>query len=136
MNDSSWGGVEQISGLTNGLDRLGERNWGGDTIEWQGRRTFFAGGQSDLVGCWNWETNSTCTDGVGSPHVENGGAYLSVDSAFTGTLNANPYGFEQISDRCILGLGHESIFYSFDPCLLYTSPSPRDATLSRMPSSA
>ena len=23
-----------------------------------------------------------------------------------------------------------------DPCLLYTSPSPRDATLSRMPSSA
>ena len=26
--------------------------------------------------------------------------------------------------------------YSFDTCLLYTSPSPRDATLSRMPSSA
>ena len=25
---------------------------------------------------------------------------------------------------------------SFTPCLLYTSPSPRDATLSRMPSSA
>ena len=24
----------------------------------------------------------------------------------------------------------------FNPCLLYTSPSPRDATLSRMPSSA
>ena len=27
-------------------------------------------------------------------------------------------------------------FYQDDPCLLYTSPSPRDATLSRMPSSA
>ena len=26
--------------------------------------------------------------------------------------------------------------YSNDTCLLYTSPSPRDATLSRMPSSA
>ena len=26
--------------------------------------------------------------------------------------------------------------YLFDACLLYTSPSPRDATLSRMPSSA
>ena len=25
---------------------------------------------------------------------------------------------------------------NYDPCLLYTSPSPRDATLSRMPSSA
>ena len=38
---------------------------------------------------------------------------------------------------------HENIkpmFFEFDPddtaCLLYTSPSPRDATLSRMPSSA
>ena len=30
-----------------------------------------------------------------------------------------------------LGMGR-----SFDACLLYTSPSPRDATLSRMPSSA
>ena len=29
-----------------------------------------------------------------------------------------------------------STFYNFNPCLLYTSPSPRDATLSRMPSSA
>ena len=28
------------------------------------------------------------------------------------------------------------IFNLFDVCLLYTSPSPRDATLSRMPSSA
>ena len=27
-------------------------------------------------------------------------------------------------------------FYQFTVCLLYTSPSPRDATLSRMPSSA
>ena len=26
--------------------------------------------------------------------------------------------------------------YAFSTCLLYTSPSPRDATLSRMPSSA
>ena len=27
-------------------------------------------------------------------------------------------------------------FFSPDPCLLYTSPSPRDGLLSRMPSSA
>ena len=27
-------------------------------------------------------------------------------------------------------------FYQYNICLLYTSPSPRDATLSRMPSSA
>ena len=29
-----------------------------------------------------------------------------------------------------------TIFSEDNPCLLYTSPSPRDATLSRMPSSA
>ena len=34
----------------------------------------------------------------------------------------------------LLGLG--LLCYSFWGCLLYTSPSPRDATLSRMPSSA
>ena len=28
------------------------------------------------------------------------------------------------------------VFLQFNACLLYTSPSPRDATLSRMPSSA
>ena len=30
----------------------------------------------------------------------------------------------------------ESFSYGINYCLLYTSPSPRDATLSRMPSSA
>ena len=34
------------------------------------------------------------------------------------------------SIQCLKGIGPE------DTCLLYTSPSPRDATLSRMPSSA
>ena len=31
---------------------------------------------------------------------------------------------------------HSGDFYPHHTCLLYTSPSPRDATLSRMPSSA
>ena len=34
------------------------------------------------------------------------------------------------------GPSEEVIGYAVSPCLLYTSPSPRDATLSRMPSSA
>ena len=34
----------------------------------------------------------------------------------------------------LLSLGY--VIYRFYTCLLYTSPSPRDATLSRMPSSA
>ena len=31
---------------------------------------------------------------------------------------------------------HHELHHWQEPCLLYTSPSPRDATLSRMPSSA
>ena len=34
------------------------------------------------------------------------------------------------------GGGYENAFGWYNFCLLYTSPSPRDATLSRMPSSA
>ena len=45
---------------------------------------------------------------------------------------------QQITDEQKLILEHEKVhirqWHSF--CLLYTSPSPRDATLSRMPSSA
>ena len=38
---------------------------------------------------------------------------------------------------CMQHIGHTSLLSScFLVCLLYTSPSPRDATLSRMPSSA
>jgi len=33
-------------------------------------------------------------------------------------------------------LNHEPVASKYSTCLLYTSPSPRDATLSRMPSSA
>ena len=32
--------------------------------------------------------------------------------------------------------GTDGTWYQVDPCLLYTSPSPRDGLLSRMPSSA
>ena len=39
--------------------------------------------------------------------------------------------------KFLIGIFGEEIDYDkFNNCLLYTSPSPRDATLSRMPSSA
>ena len=41
------------------------------------------------------------------------------------------YVFNTPDDKLIWDVGHQCY-----PCLLYTSPSPRDATLSRMPSSA
>ena len=45
------------------------------------------------------------------------------------------------ADRDILDIVEVTAYYAYanriaDGCLLYTSPSPRDATLSRMPSSA
>ena len=60
---------------------------------------------------------------------------LFVFSAYTQTIETS-----QISNSC-LDLQIEVIQEPFcqgsvNGCLLYTSPSPRDATLSRMPSSA
>ena len=61
-------------------------------------------------------------------------------------MNVTLYGLKNC-DTCrkalkeIEGDGHNVTLIDvredgMDPCLLYTSPSPRDATLSRMPSSA
>ena len=42
---------------------------------------------------------------------------------------------EEVKDQ-IAGAWDQKVKEHRDSCLLYTSPSPRDATLSRMPSSA
>ena len=47
-----------------------------------------------------------------------------VASVFRARVSNNPF------------LQHRTVVVKYSPCLLYTSPSPRDATLSRMPSSA
>ena len=48
-----------------------------------------------------------------------------------------PFGLKLAVALGGLGLiGAELWWFMFSNCLLYTSPSPRDATLSRMPSSA
>ena len=52
-------------------------------------------------------------------------------------LNTHP--FEALSPDLLIDAVESQGFVSdgrFIACLLYTSPSPRDATLSRMPSSA
>ena len=52
------------------------------------------------------------------------------------TLDTSVHGnsFRQFVGSMISGSGTVELVY--DPCLLYTSPSPRDRTRSRMPSSA
>ena len=46
-------------------------------------------------------------------------------------LNVDDSGLDEMDNRIL-----SAIIEKFKGCLLYTSPSPRDATLSRMPSSA
>ena len=77
-----------------------------------------------------------------------------ADSALPGWLSSLPEGLRPYAmlarwDRpvgvwllylpCLIGLAFERIrtgLYLTDSCLLYTSPSPRDLSTSRMPSSA
>ena len=62
---------------------------------------------------------------------------LPVDSNYNSAINQNdiPKTARRLS---IAGMSRngEGLVASISDCLLYTSPSPRDATLSRMPSSA
>ena len=59
-------------------------------------------------------------DFIGLDDGGTGGAYASIAALLTGLG---------------IGTGDSPVFTGLT-CLLYTSPSPRDATLSRMPSSA
>ena len=54
--------------------------------------------------------------------------------ATAGTITNIEIVTEKINGVSIKGYNKDN--GKFQPCLLYTSPSPRDATLSRMPSSA
>ena len=70
-------------------------------------------------------------------------SYIKVLSVSTDLLVPTQI-YKLSSNRSVFGLyyspsviyfGHEHLPYAVLACLLYTSPSPRDATLSRMPSS-
>ena len=85
--------------------------------------------------------------GSGSPTIKVAGSggnnkFLATDGSgrLTLTGNTSSSGVDSITASGELsltgaGTGDVTITHS-DSCLLYTSPSPRDATLSRMPSSA
>ena len=53
-------------------------------------------------------------------------------------LHSRPASNEAVSDEAVSELVCQQVplFESLDACLLYTSPSPRDGLLTRMPSSA
>ena len=107
---------------------------------------------SSVVGKSTPITSSVCSDdviGVDLPIIDDIGSAIttyditvSVDAGLIGTATTatgttdeaiiNSDVFTNLTDGAL------TVTYTITPytCLLYTSPSPRDATLSRMPSSA
>lgn len=99
-----------------------------DSLTWDGKRTFIATGGNNLILCWDWTLGSSgngaaCTDGP-----DRGGSALLADQTFLedvlgfpSTVGRSPgtgvqtYAFAEISDRCLIALGDEAIFFSFDP---------------------
>ena len=73
---------------------------------------------------WTSRTSGTTNDLNGVPYGNS--TFLTVDFSGTILISSDGTSWTTIS-------GQTSMFWG---CLLYTSPSPRDATLSRMPSSA
>ena len=63
--------------------------------------------------------------------VSETGGHLGAGLGVVELTVALHYVFDTPNDKLIWDVGHQSY-----PCLLYTSPSPRDGLLSRMPSSA
>ena len=105
-----------ISGLNDLFGDLGPNHWNGDAFTWEGRRTFFSGGASNRIACWNWQTSSACSDGLGG--------VVTTDTAYHGVSGGRvdgadgvawTYAFAQISDSCIIALGDNAIFFSFNP---------------------
>ena len=62
-----------------------------------------------------------------------------VDAGWFKRREENPYealGLEADATKAEIDLAYRRLMSRYHPCLLYTSPSPRDRTRSRMPSSA
>jgi len=86
--------------------------WAGDAIAWQsadGTETlsFFAGGNSNKVACWDWRAKKEC-----------GILETTPDSTGSTVQQIQPYSFARVSDECIIGLSHRSVFFSFRPTTL------------------
>ena len=73
---------------------------------------------------------------VSTPGFRGSRATFSDILSFTARAGSGPNGNFGGQNPLQIGTGAFMASVDTDTCLLYTSPSPRDATLSRMPSSA
>ena len=72
--------------------------------------------------------------GLGGGTLELGGDFNNAEDAAHFEETLSTVVFNGSTDQTITSAAWNEAFYNF--CLLYTSPSPRDRTRSRMPSSA
>ena len=109
---STANGNVSINPIGNDFNDMAESiaaNWGGDTFTWQSldgsrSRTFFGGGASNRIGCWDWKDSDNC-----------GGSIAASTLTFSGD-NVAPYAFAQVSSDCIIGLTHRPAqFFDFNP---------------------
>ena len=86
------------------------------------RNSFFEAVESSLIACKS----------------ENGFGPAVIQLELDGFKNVNGMYGHEVGDKLLIEVASRIIACvgDVDTCLLYTSPSPRDATLSRMPSSA
>ena len=75
---------------------------------------------------------------IGFQYLDTGAMYRAVtwQAIQNGVDLDDEIALQQIAVNLILVFDSERVLIDDQDCLLYTSPSPRDATLSRMPSSA
>ena len=97
-------------------------------------------GWVDLIVTNKSGDNASGTDNIDQIYINNGadqnGTWLGYTTVSYSNLLADSFG-DNLVTRSAMGLALADVDNDGDmDCLLYTSPSPRDATLSRMPSSA
>ena len=105
-----------------------ENTWINDCIEYLYCR-LNAMGHAHSVEIWE---NENLVGGLYGVSI--GGAFFG-ESMFSRKTNASKVALVYLIER-LNAAGYQLLDTQFITCLLYTSPSPRDATLSRMPSSA
>ena len=92
--------------------------------------------QSLLFICFLLTLNISCNMKINPPKAEKNPKKLTIHSD---TRIDNYYWLNQREDEKVIEYLNQENSYTkakLKPCLLYTSPSPRDIPLSRMPSSA
>ena len=100
-------------------------------MPWQDAESKALGNQDIEVNTDRLNIRSSANAGRGGNAQATGIEDSNID--FTGNqANVNAFARTRDGDAEAVGLDASSL----DTCLLYTSPSPRDATLSRMPASA